>query len=96
MRNRITSMLAAAGVVAATSVAVLTAASPAQAAVSWYADLGPAYSYTEAHTEGDPRQSRSYARHGSVSALSGWYTENSWAFADAGTASSWAARADFR
>jgi hypothetical protein len=96
MRNRIKKMLAAAGVVAATSVGVLTVATPAQAAVWWYYDFGPAYTYTEAHTEGDPRQSRSYARHGSVQALSGWYTESSWAFADAGTATSWAARADYR
>lgn len=94
--RRLGSTLAAVGMVAGTSIGVVAVATPAQAAVSWYYDVGPAYAYTEAHTENDPRSSRSYARHGSVSALSGWYTASSWAYADAGTASSWAWRADFR
>lgn len=83
---------------AAASVAVgvgAFAAAPAQAAGSYTLHAASDYSRATTSTN-NGWEGRSYAQHGSLSALSGWYNVSSYAYADSGTSSSYAAQVWFR
>jgi hypothetical protein len=81
--------------VSAASAAVL-AAQPAMAGVSsYYLHAAPDYSYAEIYVNGGT-QGRAIAQHGSLVAVSNWYTYNAWAYADSGTSNSYYAAVQWR
>ncbi|MFI8631233.1 hypothetical protein ACIGEP_01380 [Microbacterium sp. NPDC077663] len=71
------------------------AAAPAQAAGTYTLHAASDYSRATTSTN-NGWEGRSYAQHGSVSSLSAWYNVSSYAFADSGTSSSYAAQVWFR
>jgi hypothetical protein len=64
--------------------AVVVVSPAAQAGYSYRLHAGCDYARADIWLN-NGTQGRAYARHGNISALSGWYNGNAWAYADTGT-----------
>ncbi|MBM7818634.1 hypothetical protein JOE63_001111 [Cellulosimicrobium cellulans] len=86
----------ATGVTAVALTAGLALTGTAASAAGYYT-LHAASDYSKATTTtNNGWDGRSYAQHGNRSALSAWYSASSYAWADSGTSSSYAAQVWFR